>query len=139
MAIGLSHQKERLDLSVRLVSKTYRSTTHWKKLRLKVLRRDAYTCAYCGDVADEVDHIIPKVRGGEDSMENCVSACRKCNIQKKDKPVGVFLAQRSTPPAFRSEIYPIGRNQSKPVQNGHTSVRIDADSPFIDPDQSGAS
>lgn len=140
MAIGLSHQKERFDSSVRLVSKTYRSTAQWKKLRLKVLRRDAYTCAYCGTHdANEVDHIIPKVKGGEDSLENCVACCRRCNIQKKDKSVGVFLAQRSTPPAFRSEIYPIGRNQSKPVQNGHTSVRIDADSPFIDPDQSGAS
>lgn len=113
--------------------KSYRSTSHWKKLRLKVLRRDAYTCFYCGDVANEVDHVIAKVKGGEDSLDNCVAACRRCNIQKKDKDQAVFLAQRSTPPAFRFDIHPIGRNQSKPVQNGHTSVRIDPDSPFNDP------
>ena len=80
--------------------KSYRSTSQWKKLRLKVLRRDAYTCFYCGDVANEVDHVIAKVKGGEDSMDNCVAACRRCNIQKKDKDQAVFLAQRSTPPTL---------------------------------------
>lgn len=113
---------------------TYRATAHWKRLRLQVLRRDAYICAYCGLEANEVDHIVPKVRGGEDSLDNCVAACRKCNSEKKDKPEHVFLAQRSTPPASRKEIHPIGRNQSKPVQNGHTLVQIDPDSPFIDPE-----
>ncbi len=52
--------------------KPYRATSHWKKLRLQVLKRDAYTCAYCGDVANEVDHRVAKVKGGEDSLDNCV-------------------------------------------------------------------
>ena len=62
--------------------KPYRATSHWKKIRLQVLRRDGYTCTYCGDVANEVDHIIPKVRGGEDTLENLTSACRQCNLLK---------------------------------------------------------
>jgi len=119
--------------------KPYRATSHWKKIRLQVLRRDAYTCAYCGDSpVNEVDHRIAKVKGGEDTLDNLVAACRRCNIQKKDKDEAVFLAQRSTPPAFRFKISPIGPNQSKPVQNGHTSIHVDADSPFISPGQSGA-
>ena len=118
--------------------KPYRATAHWKKIRLQVLKRDAYTCAYCGDQANEVDHRIAKVKGGEDSLDNLVAACRRCNIQKKDKDEAVFLAQRSTPPAFRERISPIGQNQSKSVQNGHTLIRIDPESPFISPDQSGA-
>ena len=118
--------------------KPYRATSHWKKLRLQVLRRDGYTCTYCGDVATEVDHRVPKVKGGEDSLDNCTSACRRCNIQKKDQDEAVFLAQRSTPPAFRFKNSPIGGNQSKSVQNGHTTIKIDTDSPFISPDQSGA-
>jgi hypothetical protein len=85
-----------------------------------------------------VDHRVAKVKGGEDSLDNLVAACRRCNIQKKDKDEAVFLAQRSTPPAFRFKNSPIGGNQSKSVQNGHTTIRIDADSPFISPDQSGA-
>jgi 5-methylcytosine-specific restriction endonuclease McrA len=118
--------------------KPYRATSHWKKLRLQVLKRDAYTCAYCGDVANEVDHRVAKVKGGEDTLDNCVAACRRCNIQKKDQDEAVFLARRSTPPAFRFKNSPKGANQSKIVQNGHTTVRIDADSPFMLPDQSGA-
>jgi hypothetical protein len=118
--------------------KPYRATSHWKKLRLQVLKRDAYTCAYCGDVANEVDHIVPKVKGGEDTLDNCVAACRRCNIQKKDQDEAVFLARRSTPPAFPAYISPIGSNRVKTDKNPNTFVKIDSDSPFSAPDQSGA-
>ena len=119
--------------------KPYRATSHWKKIRLKVLARDAYTCAYCGSPdANEVDHVWPKSRGGEDTLDNLVCCCRRCNILKKDKTDGVFLGLASTPPAFRFNNSPKGANQSKSVQNGHTTVHIDADSPFISPGQSGA-
>jgi hypothetical protein len=33
---------------------------------------------------------------------------------------------------------PKGANQSKSVQNGHTTIHVDADSPFISPGQPGA-
>ncbi len=59
--------------------KPYRATSHWKKIRLKVLARDAYTCAYCGSPdANEVDHVWPKSRGGEDTLDNLVCCCRRC-------------------------------------------------------------
>ena len=109
----------------------------WKKLRITILNRDGWTCTYCGDVATEVDHIIPLKRGGSDDPENLTSACRTCNIRKKDGNVGVFLAQSSTPPVFRDRLSP---KRSKPVQNGHTQSKILADSPFTletSPDQSG--
>ena len=118
--------------------KPYRATSHWKKLRLQVLRRDGYTCTYCGDVASEVDHRVAKVKGGEDTLDNLVCACRRCNILKKDKTDSVFLGSASTPPAFIFNISPIHTNQSKSVQNGHTSIHVDADSPFINPGQPGA-
>lgn len=119
--------------------KPYRSTGHWKRLRLQVLRRDAYTCTYCGDVADQVDHVYPKSKGGEDTLDNCVAACAKCNSLKRDKTDTVFLAQPSTPPVLGSMLSPMHTNQSKSVQNGHTSVRISPDSPFIKSDHLGAS
>lgn len=118
--------------------KPYRSTAHWKRLRLQVLRRDAYTCTYCGDVANEVDHVVAKVRGGEDTLDNCVAACRSCNIKKKDADLHVFLNGRSTPPAFNKRISPIRTSPDKSKQIGHTSVRISKDSPFTNLDQSGA-
>ena len=77
--------------------KPYRATAHWKKIRLQVLNRDCFVCAYCSGEANEVDHIVPKVKGGEDTLDNLVAACRRCNIQKKDQDEAVFLARRSTP------------------------------------------
>ena len=118
--------------------KPYRATAHWKKIRLQVLRRDAYTCAYCGDVADQVDHVYPKSKGGADELDNLVAACKRCNYAKRDK-LDVFLAGASTPPALANSLSPIRANQSKSVQNGHTSVRIDPDSPFSIPSDLGAS
>jgi 5-methylcytosine-specific restriction endonuclease McrA len=44
-------------------------------------------CAYCGkkDVPLEVEHIIPKSRGGTDRVSNLTLSCRKCNLRKGDK------------------------------------------------------
>jgi hypothetical protein len=119
-------------------SKPYRATAGWKKIRLKVLQRDAYTCAYCGDVANEVDHVYPKSKGGEDTLDNLVAACRRCNILKKDKTDTVFLGSASTPPAFSFQISPIRTSPDKSRQNGQTIIKIQTDSPFTSPEQSGA-
>lgn len=56
----------------------------FKKLtrRQKILGRDSHTCHYCGAYADEVDHKIPKDKGGDDSEGNLVAACFDCNKQK---------------------------------------------------------
>jgi 5-methylcytosine-specific restriction endonuclease McrA len=52
--------------------------------RKNILRRDGHRCMYCGasSISLTVDHIIPKSRGGEDSWENLVSACLRCNNRK---------------------------------------------------------
>jgi len=57
-----------------------------KKKRFDVLKRDGFTCQYCGrrtpDVLLEVDHIIPKSKGGPDTIDNLVTACFDCNRGK---------------------------------------------------------
>jgi 5-methylcytosine-specific restriction endonuclease McrA len=52
--------------------------------RKNILRRDGHKCQYCGasSISLTVDHVIPKSRGGEDSWENLVSACIRCNNRK---------------------------------------------------------
>ncbi len=42
------------------------------------------TCVYCmaENVEIHKDHLIPRVRGGSDEIENCVTACKKCNQEK---------------------------------------------------------
>lgn len=41
-------------------------------------------CAYCGDFASQVDHIIPVSKGGTADRENLVAACSSCNFDKLD-------------------------------------------------------
>ena len=53
--------------------------------RRGVLRRDGYRCAYCKRAANTVDHVQPKSRGGNDSWENLVACCLRCNNKKGDK------------------------------------------------------
>jgi 5-methylcytosine-specific restriction endonuclease McrA len=58
--------------------------------RKNILRRDGHRCQYCGrtDVPLTVDHVIPRARGGEDSWENLVAACVRCNNKKGDRLPG---------------------------------------------------
>jgi 5-methylcytosine-specific restriction endonuclease McrA len=54
--------------------------------RKNILRRDNHKCQYCGSTVNlTVDHIIPKSKGGEDTWENLVTACIRCNNRKGDR------------------------------------------------------
>jgi len=89
----------------------------WKKLRLEILDRDGRECP-CGQPADTVDHIIPRVKGGEMwNPSNLQSMCKSCNSAKGSR----FLSPRATPPVFPDSSLP-------------ETVRIVPDSPFIKPE-----
>lgn len=57
-------------------------------IRFEVLSRDGFKCRYCGrsapDVVLHVDHVHPRSKGGEDTLENLVASCRECNLGKRD-------------------------------------------------------
>ena len=55
--------------------------------RAGVMYRDRYRCAYCGNRAETIDHVIPRSRGGKHNWQNCVACCAKCNHRKADKLV----------------------------------------------------
>ena len=59
-------------------------------VRQAVLDRDDYLCRYCGRRSQtmEVDHIIPVSQGGTSTLENLVTACRKCNRKKAGRTPG---------------------------------------------------
>ena len=48
--------------------------------------RDAHQCQYCGKRPPlrelNIDHVVPRSRGGGDTWENLVTACRVCNLRK---------------------------------------------------------
>jgi DNA-directed RNA polymerase subunit RPC12/RpoP len=57
-----------------------------KKLRFEIFKRDSFTCQYCGatppTVVLHVDHITPVADGGENDMDNLITACEGCNQGK---------------------------------------------------------
>jgi len=59
------------------------------KTRFEFLKKFNFTCQYCGRKAPEVvfhvDHIIPKSKGGKNSIGNLTLACDDCNIGKGNK------------------------------------------------------
>lgn len=57
----------------------------WTAIRVQIIERDHYLCAYCGGLAKTVDHVIPIDRGGTNDKSNLVAACNKCNSLKGTK------------------------------------------------------
>lgn len=62
-----------------------RNLTEWRSIRQQVLERDQGICQYCGDPADQVDHVIPWSKGGSEDMSNLVACCAACNLRKLDR------------------------------------------------------
>ena len=59
-------------------------------IRWQVFERDNFKCVACGASQKDgailhVDHIIPRSKGGTDTMENYQTLCQKCNIGKSNK------------------------------------------------------
>lgn len=78
----------------------------YRKIRAKVIARDNGICQYCGEDGNEVDHIVSRKRGGDDSVDNLVCACRKCNNRKSSSHLSVFLERLDTPPVSPSHPSP---------------------------------
>jgi len=65
----------RLDRMIKRPRPTIRLT------KREILRRDNYTCQYCGQRLPNltIDHVVPRRLGGSHSWQNLVAACPACN------------------------------------------------------------
>lgn len=75
--------------------------------RRNLMFRDAHQCQYCGrrpPLRDlNIDHVVPRSRGGDDTWENLVTACRPCNLKKGWKTpdeANMRLARRPVRPKW---------------------------------------
>lgn len=79
-----------------------------KFTRHNIFERDRNTCQYCGRVFDRrdlnLDHVIPRDRGGPTTWENIVCSCIPCNTRKANKTpaeAGMRLVRKPKRPKWR--------------------------------------
>lgn len=71
--------------------------------RRAVFARDGGRCQYCGAPAENLDHVVPRSKGGTHTWENVVAACRPCNARKQDYHLAeTAMVLRTLPSAPRA-------------------------------------
>jgi len=62
------------------------------EVREYLLEKWGRRCAYCGktDVPLEIEHILPRIKGGTDRVSNLTLACHSCNQKKGSQTAGEF-------------------------------------------------
>lgn len=99
---------------IRLEKMVHRPRPAVRLTKREILRRDGFTCQYCGIQSPilTLDHIIPRRLGGEHSWMNLVAACPACNHRKGGRTLEQasmkLLSQPNEPPA--SAEYLFGRH-----------------------------
>jgi CRISPR/Cas system Type II protein with McrA/HNH and RuvC-like nuclease domain len=67
--------------------------------RERLFEESAHSCIYCGHPLTldtmEIDHIVPRSKGGGEDISNKVCACPRCNALKADKGIPEFLETMS--------------------------------------------
>lgn len=81
---------------IRTALKLQKRPSMSKQTRFDIFQRDNFTCQYCGrrapEVVLEVDHIMPISKAGLHKASNFVTACKRCNKEKRAKLI--MQAQR---------------------------------------------
>jgi len=79
-----------------------------KFTRHNIFERDKNTCQYCGGSFDRrdlnLDHVVPRDRGGPTTWENIVCSCIACNTQKANRTpqeAGMHLIRKPRRPKWR--------------------------------------
>lgn len=81
-----------------------RGTLYGFEVREYLLQKYRYTCVYCQksmfhnskptDIRLELDHVVPKSKGGSDLVNNLVLACHACNQNKGNLSLQEFLKNK---------------------------------------------
>ncbi|WP_123042956.1 HNH endonuclease [Cohnella candidum] len=66
----------------------------FQQYRKAALKRDHYTCLWCGLPASTVDHIVPSSKGGSDHPRNLLAACSDCNSKRGNRSAYACLKEK---------------------------------------------
>ncbi len=66
------------------------------EVREYLLEKWERKCSYCDvkDVRLQIEHIVPKAKGGSNRISNLCLACEKCNLKKGIQDIEKFLAKK---------------------------------------------
>jgi len=66
------------------------------EVREYLLEKWQRCCAYCGaeKVSLQIEHVVPRSKGGSNRISNLTLSCRDCNERKGNRPVQEFLSGR---------------------------------------------
>jgi 5-methylcytosine-specific restriction endonuclease McrA len=61
-----------------------------------LLQKWGRRCAYCGkeNLPLQIEHIVPRAKGGSNRVSNLTLACEKCNTAKGTQHIAVFLGKK---------------------------------------------
>lgn len=65
----------------------------FRDYRIAALKRDHYTCLWCGNPATTVDHIVPSSKGGSDLPHNLIASCSECNTRRGNRSAFSYLKE----------------------------------------------
>jgi hypothetical protein len=58
------------------------------RTRFAILCRDRFACRYCGSSPPnailQIDHVVPRSKGGSNLPSNLIASCEQCNLGKAD-------------------------------------------------------
>lgn len=66
----------------------------FRDYRKKALKRDRFTCIWCGYPANTVDHLIPASKGGSDKPSNLAASCGECNTKRGNRSAFLYLKEK---------------------------------------------
>ncbi|HEX7050034.1 MAG TPA: HNH endonuclease [Longimicrobiales bacterium] len=134
-------RSERRELPAPLVIRLVRYVHVPRKFRRQVTNtflfaRDRYQCQYCGRHRTELrgrefltrDHVMPLSRGGDNSWQNCVTACSPCNNRKGNQSpdeAGMRLLHTPVEPNYVELVWAVRR--ITPVQAKYIRMFYGAD------------
>jgi 5-methylcytosine-specific restriction endonuclease McrA len=99
-----------------------------KFTRHNIFERDKNTCQYCARTLDRkelnLDHVLPRDKGGKTTWENIVCSCIRCNTRKANRlphEVGMKLIKQPERPKWRPFLQFTfhSRGHGQPSSHGH--------------------
>ena len=91
MIENVSFDTAQMTSDTKLCGVTYQQgPLYQNKLRSFIFSRSNDKCVYCGAKAEEIDHVIPRSKGGTNSTYNLVASCRACNQMKSNLTLKEF-------------------------------------------------